>query len=367
MLWGMRVIELAKKADYYSRMNENILQREWSERRKTGEGCVIHLLASESTRRLRGLGKEVPDSVILRAFSQPEAEVGKVFPPSSGIQMERSRNPLEAYRVNLIVEGKWRVQVTGPGEALGAVGSTFEPPSVATLYLPDDNDWVLHDPGSGEPSLITVGIGILRRDGGGEAKHFAYIRSEVCHSYGEKWNQKPDHHAEVHYYETGQIRQRSHYHKGMMFSPEPGTPCLETFWAKGEPQIVEFGDQQRGRHRRSSEGPAYAEFFPNGVAAMEIFAELGKRGRGKVVGWVCRLSDGIERTSKDADLQLVSDNSLVGHSPPHKRMGTGTAEADFTGRHGSGDDWNCARMTVMPKPSAADNLPAAARGGAGLL
>jgi hypothetical protein len=311
-------------------------------KRRDGEGCVLYLLADQASGILESIGKDVAVATILNSFSCSPRDLTGIFPFKDGIRVERKSQPGEATRLILTVDEVWKVQLCMPGVVIPSTQSELEPPSVTVFYSSegDRGEFESQDPPRGGAAVMIASVGSCRRGGSGEISHFAYTKEEQRHTGGSKWDPRAGQAAEVHYYESGQVYMKIHYRRGKLGSSDPETPCFESFWENGNVQVAEFGDLERGRHRPATSGPAYAEYFPNGGAALEIYSKMTNAGRGVADRWVCRKPCGAVREADARDLELVRSTGLAMIGGGGGCCKTGyDPTAGFVFRHGQVLDW----------------------------
>jgi hypothetical protein len=215
-------------------------------------------------------------------------------------------------RVVFSVDDVWEIEITGPNPS-GVNSSSPSSSSVTVRYSASGREgcYELQDTPDGKPAVVNVGVGARHGVEGSGVSHFSYVRHEIHYSCGVMWNPKPYQPAEVFYYDSGEIQYQVHYRQGRAWSPDAHTPCRASYWKNRSIQTVEFGDAERGRHRDIKLGPAYAEYFPNGIAALEVFSELRSGGETEPGRWICRKADGRERKAGEHDLRAVFGEQIT--------------------------------------------------------
>ena len=266
-------------------------------------------------------------------------------------------------RIIFTVDLKWKIEVVTPSAAF-PTGTQLADPQLSVSYSDNgqDGEYELQDPPCGKASVVCVGISSERDRGDFRICHFSYVKSEAHYSCGVRWNPKPKTAAEVFYHDTGFVRCRIHRRQGRICSPDPATPCGESYWENGQLRAFEFGDERRGRYRRSTNKPSYAEYFPNGVAGLEVFSEIDVDEKGKPVSWVCRTADGREREAGSGDIQLVKSRQLTFSGMAVER----DFLEDFEQRHGDRAGWKCEGFSEGEKGVRLNKLPPQVGVGSGI-
>lgn len=153
-------------------------------------------------------------------------------------------------------------------------------------------EWEVHDLPSGGAASTQIQFD--------KKKDLACVVRETHFSHGEKWNPSPGKHAEVCFYQGGNVRWRQSFVAGLLRAAGD-LPVYESFWENGTRQVEEYGSCPGGRHRERNNGPAYMEFYPNGAMALCMFAQKGRRSGPPLFFW----ADGEKREPSKADLAVA--------------------------------------------------------------
>lgn len=287
----------------------------------------------------------MPSQVIKAALSRAISGSDNTVRFSSKMSLECLSSPYPKSKATEEKGVGWKIQAALPLEgAMARVSVFLASPTTGGMFL-------LQDPPNGRASLVTIGQ--TRPDSypagspppaSAAFASKAYIWSECHHSYGQMWDPSLSVPAEAWYYDSGIVHCAARYQRGKLGSPSPSIPCFMSFWANGSPQVVEFGSQGQGRHRPLEEGPAYVEFFPNGVPALEIFTSLDESNNPRPVKWQCRHDDNSTREPLVRDIRFAR-SKLVAWAAMSEPTSAGPRDptSAFFIRHGSPDTWPTSR------------------------
>lgn len=163
------------------------------------------------------------------------------------------------------VGGNWRIHLFREGVTGGAVTAYAKEPGMTASA-----EWVAQDLPCGEAAETLVRTAKNPQGGDGE---FAYVHRETHMTSGLVWDPSPWIPAESAYYPDGTPYWHQRCRNGEPKDRGGELPVFENFWPNGRVRILEFGSREAGRSRETSKGPAYSEYYQNGQAAAEIFAE----------------------------------------------------------------------------------------------
>lgn len=231
-------------------------------------------------------------------------------------------------RITLRAGPDWKITVSYRGAPEG--GGGFGARVIAMRRMADWGDrFVAHDTPDGSAAVTEI-TEVEDEKGGCRV----YVSRQSHHSFGRKWNPTVRTPADTTYHPDGKPWMVRHYRNGFVAQPDESSPCAQSWWPDGSPQMVEYGDERRGRHRKAGQGPAFAEFFPNGVAALEVYAELDENDIARVSRWTCRTVDGDKRPDHEMDRWLIGAKLEAAKADASPYAG-------FVSRHGLDSHWAC--------------------------
>jgi len=140
---------------------------------------------------------------------------------------------------------------------------------------------------------------------------FAYVSRETHYSFGLLWDPGEQRAADIHYYEDGTVKMMRRYQGGRMMGRGDHLPCHASYWPNGNLQSEEYGHSDYGRFRNPSAGPAYAEYHPNGKAALEVYALRDPSGQILIARCGTWDESGKERVPGPHETRVLSETCLT--------------------------------------------------------
>lgn len=136
---------------------------------------------------------------------------------------------------------------------------------VTVSHLGNSGRWCPQDAPDGAPASSFVGRGV---DPLARHNSYHYLRRSLHQTMGQRWDPSPSSPAEVAFRADGSIDWSRRFVGDCPTDRAPSRPALQVFWPSGNVRMI----------RRSSAGPdiaaspVYAEFYPDGTPAVEVFS-----------------------------------------------------------------------------------------------
>lgn len=214
------------------------------------------------THPLPPLGHAGPESLLIAAGKVAACRMSSIgLTPSPRRHLELAEALRKGPSNSSGMRGLWKVGIEiNDREGWGVV--------VVSHLLPSGH-WMPQDAPDGSPACSFIERGV---DPSGLHDEYYYLGRTLHQSAGKRWDPSPSSPAEVSRREDGTIAWTRRFLRDLPADRGEDLPALQCFWSTGFPKVVRRSSVSL--EDSSSSLPIYAEFYPDGTPAVEVFSRF---------------------------------------------------------------------------------------------